>query len=135
MESGAFVVNATCWMNEKQRAEITSDEELMNLLQGGICTAVVSPQGRYLAGPLPEGEGIAVAEIDLNHIVRQKSMLDTAGHYARPDIFRFTVDSTPRKILEETITDFSVAREDAQAKAEIHVEQDLTEDSEVVTSP
>jgi nitrilase len=127
MESGAFVVNATCWMDEKQRTEITSDEDLMSLLQGGICTAVVSPQGRYLAGPLPEGEGMAVAEVDLNHIVRQKSMLDTAGHYARPDIFRFTVDRTPRKVLEETATNFEVTPKDALEKVEIREVKDLPE--------
>ncbi|MBW2085681.1 MAG: aliphatic nitrilase, partial [Deltaproteobacteria bacterium] len=100
-ESGAFVVNATCWLTEKQRAEIAPDESFIKFLEGGICTAVVSPDGRYLAGPLPDGEDMAVAEINLKDTLRHKNLLDTAGHYARPDILRLKLDSTPRKIMEE----------------------------------
>ena len=101
MESGAFVVNATCWLSDEQRAEIAPDESLAELLRGGLCTAVVSPGGAYLAGPLPPGEGMAVAEIDLSEITRQKSLLDTVGHYARPDILRLRLDNTPRRVVEE----------------------------------
>ena len=43
MESGAFVVNATGWLTDKQRIEISSDESFRQVLQGGICTAIVSP--------------------------------------------------------------------------------------------
>jgi aliphatic nitrilase len=106
VESGAFVVNATGWLNDKQRSEIAADESLLKYLRGGICTGIVAPYGLYLAGPLAEGEDIAVAEIDLNAIIRQKNVLDTAGHYARPDIFRLMIDRTPHKVLEEMIPDF-----------------------------
>jgi aliphatic nitrilase len=101
MESGAFVVNSTCWLSDEQRTEIAPDESLAELLRGGLCTAVVSPSGAYLAGPLPPGEDIAVAEIDLSEITRQKSLLDTVGHYARPDILRLRLDSAPRRVVEE----------------------------------
>jgi aliphatic nitrilase len=101
MESGAFVVNSTCWLSDEQRTEIAPDESLAGLLRGGLCTAVVSPSGAYLAGPLPPGEGMAVAEIDLSDITRQKHLLDTVGHYARPDILRLRLDSTPRRVVEE----------------------------------
>jgi len=102
MESGAFVVNATGWLTGEQRREICKDESLEGLLSGGQCTAVVSPSGEYLAGPLPEGEDLAIAEINLNDITRQKNVLDTAGHYARPDLFELFVDTTRRKIITET---------------------------------
>jgi aliphatic nitrilase len=101
MESGAFVVNSTCWLSDEQRTEIAPDESLAELLRGGLCTAVVSPSGAYLAGPLPEGEDMAVAEIDLSDITRQKSLLDTVGHYARPDILGLRLDSTRRRVVEE----------------------------------
>lgn len=106
VESGAFVVNATGWLTDKQRIEIATDEGLSKYLKGGLCTGIVAPYGLYLAGPLPEGEGMAVAEIDLSAIVRQKSVLDTAGHYSRPDILRLLIDRSNREVVEEMASDF-----------------------------
>jgi aliphatic nitrilase len=101
MESGAFVVNATSSLNDDQRKKISSDEFTQAFLKGGLCTAVVSPDGQYLAGPLPEGEDMAVAEIDFSRIVYRKSLLDTAGHYSRPDILRLSIDRRPRHNMDE----------------------------------
>jgi aliphatic nitrilase len=101
MESGAFVVNATGWLTDEQRKEIAATEALQKYLTGGICTAIVAPYGLYLAGPLPEGEGMAVAVVDLKSITRAKNVLDTVGHYSRPDIFRLSVDRRPWKVLDE----------------------------------
>ncbi|MBW2035751.1 MAG: aliphatic nitrilase [Deltaproteobacteria bacterium] len=106
MESGSFVINATGWLTDKQRSEICTDESLIKYLRGGMCTAIVAPYGLYLAGPLPEGEDMAVAEIDLKSIVRQKNVLDTVGHYSRPDILRLRIDRSLRKVVEEMTTDF-----------------------------
>jgi len=86
--------------------ESCTDESLIKYLRGGMCTAIVAPYGLYLAGPLPEGEDMAVAEIDLKSIVRQKNVLDTVGHYSRPDILRLRIDRSLRKVVEEMTTDF-----------------------------
>lgn len=63
------------------------------LCRGG--SAIVSPSGEYLAGPLFDQEGILVADIDLAEVARGKFDLDVAGHYARPDIFQLTINERP----------------------------------------
>jgi len=106
MESGSFVVNATGWLTDRQRAEIATDGSLAEYLRGGNCTAIVAPYGAYLAGPLPEGEDMAVVEIDPKAIVRQKNLLDTTGHYSRPDILQLKINRTARKVVEEMAVNF-----------------------------
>src|ERR1700688_1633420 len=65
LESGCFVVNSTGWLTEAQIASITPNEALQKGLRGGCMTAIVSPEGRHLAPPLTEGEGILIADLDL----------------------------------------------------------------------
>jgi len=115
MESGAFVVNATGWLSEARRREIAPDESLSGYLKGGICTGIVAPYGLYLAGPLPEGEGMAVAEIDLRAIVRQKNVLDTAGHYSRPDILRLMINRSPLRSEMDLTPRFETLTPDGNA--------------------
>ena len=47
---------------------------------------MISPEGRYLAGPLPDGEGLAIADLDLALITKRKRMMDSVGHYSRPEL-------------------------------------------------
>jgi nitrilase len=59
-------------------------------------SAIVSPYGEVLAGPLYGREGVLTAELDPEEIVRAKLDLDVVGHYARPDVFSLTVDERGR---------------------------------------
>lgn len=49
-------------------------------------SAIVSPSGRYLAGPVFNEEKILYAELDRAERIRAKIRIDSIGHYARPDV-------------------------------------------------
>ena len=63
------------------------------MCRGG--SAIISPFGEVLAGPLYDQEGILFADLDLAEIARGKFDFDVAGHYARPDVFQLVVNERP----------------------------------------
>ena len=64
------------------------------MCRGG--SAIVSPLGEVLAGPLYGEEGILYARLDLEAIGQSRFDFDVTGHYARSDIFSLSVDETPK---------------------------------------
>lgn len=54
-------------------------------------STVIAPDGRFIAGPKWEGEGIVHADIDLHDRVPAKAYHDILGHYNRFDIFDLTL--------------------------------------------
>ncbi len=95
LESGCFVVNATGWLTEAQIAAITPDAGLQNALRGGCMTAIVSPEGKHVVPPLTSGEGLLIADLDMGLITKRKRMMDSVGHYARPELLSLRLDNRP----------------------------------------
>ncbi|MCE4226797.1 Nit6803 family nitriliase [Methylobacterium sp. C25] len=95
LEAGSFVVNATGWLTDEQVAAVCPDERLRGACRGGNCTAIVSPEGRHLADPLGPGEGILIADMDLALVTKRKRMMDSVGHYARPELLSLLHDKRP----------------------------------------
>jgi nitrilase len=62
-------------------------------------SAVVGPDGSWVAEPVHGREAMVYAELDLNRIAEEQLSLDSAGHYNRPDVFRLEVDESPRDQL------------------------------------
>ena len=100
LESGCFVVNATGWLSEEQIAKIAPDEKLRRALRGGCMTAIISPEGAHVVPPLREGEGLLIADLDLGLIVKRKRMMDSVGHYARPELLKLILDNRPARPME-----------------------------------
>jgi nitrilase len=73
------------------------------MCRGG--SAIVSPLGEVLAGPLFDGEGILTAELDMGEVSRSRLDFDVVGHYARPDVFRLTVNEEPARSVSTAFPD------------------------------
>jgi len=67
---------------------------------GNSC--IVNPKGDFIAGPVEMKEEIIYADIDLQIISASKRMFDAAGHYARPDVFKFQVNRNANAIVNVT---------------------------------
>ena len=62
-------------------------------------SVIVSPLGEILAGPAYGEESVLVADLDLDDVVRGKFDFDVVGHYARPDVFHLSVDTTEKSAV------------------------------------
>lgn len=91
LESGCFVINSTAWLSEEQVRSVSQDSALQKGLRGGCFTAIVSPEGKLLGEPLTEGEGMVVADLDMALVTKRKRMMDSVGHYARPELLSLLV--------------------------------------------
>lgn len=99
LESACFVVNATGWLTEDQIASIHDDPKLQKGLRDGCMTCIISPEGRHLVPPLTEGEGILIADLDMRLVTKRKRMMDSVGHYARPELLHLVHDARPAQTV------------------------------------
>jgi nitrilase len=72
---------------------LQGDDPETIMTRGG--SGIVDPLGRVLAGPLYDRAGILTADLDLDEVARGKFDFDVVGHYARPDVFRLIVNTSP----------------------------------------
>jgi hypothetical protein len=61
-------------------------------------SAIIGPNGAYLAGPIYGKEEILYAEIDIEQAIREKHSRDVAGHYSRPDVLQLVVNMKPKPV-------------------------------------
>ncbi len=105
IEGGVFVISVCMILRKKSfpkdfdfKQELGEAREDLEI--GG--SAIIDPDGSYLAGPLWKEEGILYAELDLNRVVEQSQLLDVAGHYTRPDVLSLHLNDTPQNVLKKT---------------------------------
>ncbi|MGH3146148.1 MAG: carbon-nitrogen hydrolase family protein [Rubrobacter sp.] len=78
-------------------------------------SAIVGPDGKFVAGPLNAEEGILYADLDPRQMNGSKWNLDVAGHYARPDVFRLTVNKEDRPMISVAPPPEQVLQGEAEA--------------------
>lgn len=74
---------------ELERPQAFMDDPGQLVLRGG--SAIIAPDGRYIAGPVFDTETILTADLDLSEIAQEHMTLDVTGHYGRNELFTFDV--------------------------------------------
>jgi nitrilase len=89
-ESRAFVIAPSHF---QRAASYPDDFPLRGMLDGLDVlgrggSAILAPDGSYLAGPAYDDEAILYAELDPARLDGARQRFDPAGHYHRPDVLR-----------------------------------------------
>ena len=89
-EARAFVISPCVFQRASSYPEdvqLADGPELIG--RGG--SAILGPDGSYLAGPLWDEEGLLLATLDRQQLYEERQRFDPAGHYHRPDVLSLRV--------------------------------------------
>jgi nitrilase len=92
-ESRAYVISpchfqrASAYPHDFPLADELAGDELVG--RGG--SAILAPDGSYLAGPAYGDETILYAELDPAALLAERQRFDAVGHYNRPDVLEFSL--------------------------------------------
>ncbi len=93
-EAGAFVIASCGYITRADIAEDFALSDTLNIDYAGGGSAVYMPTSIALTPPTP-GDTIVYAVCPANAIKLGKAIIDTMGHYSRPDIFGLEYRAKP----------------------------------------
>ena len=108
-EGQCFVLTSGCVLSKTQVIEGfeslgIDDAEVLNLLEsmrneclqrGG--SAIIAPDLSYVVEPVFDEECIVYGELNLDLVKQGHLLMDSDGHYSRPDVFQLRVNDKPNK--------------------------------------
>ena len=109
-EGQVFVIIASGYINEDMIPDSFPLKKFTTWdFPGG--SGIINPRAEYIAGPLYDREGILYAEIDMDMIIRAKAVIDSVGHFSRPDILslRMSGEGRVERIVDNS--DYLISKE------------------------
>ncbi len=108
-EGQCFVLTSGCVMSKSDVLEgfqslQTNDKEVFDLLdsmekdslqRGG--SAIIAPDASYIVEPVFDNAETIYGELELDSVKQGHLLLDTDGHYSRPDVFQLNVNEKANK--------------------------------------
>ncbi len=108
-EGQCFVLTSGCVVSKSDVLEGfkslgNGDEEVFDLLdsmkkdalqRGG--SAIIAPDASYIVEPVFDDSNTIYGELELDLVKQGRLLLDTDGHYSRPDVFQLKVNDKPNK--------------------------------------
>ena len=80
---------------EPHPEKVTSPDQWV--LRGG--SAIIAPDGSYVAGPVYDAPTILVADLHLDRVREERMTLDVTGHYHRPELLELRVTRPGRRAV------------------------------------
>lgn len=94
-----FVVFVQGRISEEIVAKLGIDDPENAPTVGGGMSGVIGPDGKWVQPPHRDDVALVTVDIDLSTIAFAKFFADSAGHYARPDVFSFGIEHGPQTPL------------------------------------
>lgn len=101
---------------------------------GGGLSGFIGPDGHFISEPHRDSEAILYADLDLGAIPFAKNFVDSVGHYARPDVFKFRVDRSAQTPLTSRPLRSVGMYDEATVEDELGVEA-LTDEGGIMLTP
>jgi len=102
-ESRSYVISASGLLRATdigadlpRRSDVIAGDDVIN--NGG--SAICGPDGRWLIEPVIDREELLVADLDIAQVRRERQNFDPCGHYARPDVFKLSVDRRRQSVAQ-----------------------------------
>ena len=108
IESGAYVVSVPQYIPKSAFPDDFPVELPDYEVFGRGGAAIIEPtDGKVIAGPLYDEEGIVTADCDLRTGLHAKRWFDSVGHYSREDVLLGEIESVPGEPAAATDQDGS----------------------------
>ncbi|WP_010531785.1 carbon-nitrogen hydrolase family protein [Lentibacillus jeotgali] len=97
LEGQCFVIASSFYVSKDEEGIDSIGNASWDYFGG---SAIISPSGEYLAGPLYDKEGIVYADLDFSLIPKRKASVDVTGRDSYPEGFDVTFNRRNRDLID-----------------------------------